>query len=222
MKTSRVAQGFDYKFKDLYLTSNLNTTSLRRLGNTTNRTYRVYPISSFPPRKTSHFTTSSLRRPNLRASYVSRLCSSFLRFGARPISHLGIRQSPSKQLCVSKRTQLSNQDPYKQPIFPRKLLRSSFGSWTAVIIACAAAILYSVSPGADKHQSTPVEILEDIEQEISNMTGEALPGRPGTLTPEQEEIEGVLDCYTRSVWSVGFEGSAREWTCGYWQWQSKS
>jgi CRAL/TRIO, N-terminal domain/CRAL/TRIO domain len=61
-----------------------------------------------------------------------------------------------------------------------------------------------VSPGADKHQSTPVEILEDIEQEISNMTGEALPGRPGTLTPEQEEklrefwiatleVFGVLD-----------------------------
>jgi len=31
------------------------------------------------------------------------------------------------------------------------------------------------------------DLLEDIEAEISNMTGEALPGRPGTLTPEQEE-----------------------------------
>jgi hypothetical protein len=203
MKTSRAAQVFDYKFKHLYLTSNLNTTSLRRLGNTKSRTYEVYPVSSFPPRNTSHFTTSALRRPILRASYASRLCSSFPRFGARPISHLGVRHRPSKQLCVSKRTQLSNQDPYKQSILSRKLLRSSFGSWTAVILACAAAILYSVSPGADKHH-TPIEILEDIEQEISNMTGEALPGRPGTLTPEQEEklrefwiatleVFGVLD-----------------------------
>jgi hypothetical protein len=69
------------------------------------------------------------------------------------------------------------------------------------------AILYSVSPGADEHNPkahTPREVLEDIEEEISNMTGEALPGRPGTLTPDQEEklrefwiatlqVFGVLD-----------------------------
>jgi hypothetical protein len=83
-------------------------------------------------------------------------------------------------------------------------LQSSVGSWTAVVIACAVAILYSVSPGGVEHQHTAAEILEEIEQEISNMTGEALPGRPGTLTPEQEEklrefwiatlqVFGVLD-----------------------------
>jgi hypothetical protein len=44
-----------------------------------------------------------------------------------------------------------------------------------------------VSPGAADHQHKSVEILEEVEQEISNMTGEALPGRPGTLTPDQEE-----------------------------------
>jgi CRAL/TRIO, N-terminal domain/CRAL/TRIO domain len=128
-----------------------------------------------------------LRKPILRASYASRLCASFPRPGARPISHLGIPQSPSKQLDVSKRPQLSNQGHYNQSILTPKSLRSSFGSWTAAIVVCVVAILYSVSPGAADHQHTPVEILEEIEREISNMTGEALPGRPGTLTSDQEE-----------------------------------
>jgi hypothetical protein len=69
-------------------------------------------------------------------------------------------------------------------------LQSSVGSWTAAIIVCIVAIHYSVSPvaGEQKQKAHNLkEILEDIEQEIDNMTGEALPGRPGTLTPEQEE-----------------------------------
>ncbi|KAN0101902.1 hypothetical protein V8E51_012412 [Hyaloscypha variabilis] len=204
MKTSIVTQGLNSKSRSLYISSNLNTTSLRRLGNTKTRIYesRLSSISLSTP---SHYTTSAARKPILRASYASRLCLSFPRLGARPISHLGVPRCPSnKQLCVSKRPQLSTQSLYKQPIHTPEPLRSSVGSWTAFFIACAVAILYSVSPGAVKHQNTTVEILEDIEQEISNMTGEALPGRPGTLTPDQEEklrefwiatlqVFGVLD-----------------------------
>lgn len=61
-----------------------------------------------------------------------------------------------------------------------------------------------MAPGVTERKHTPIEILEDIEQEISKMTGEPLPGRPGTLTSEQEEklkefwiatlqVFGVLD-----------------------------
>lgn len=71
--------------------------------------------------------------------------------------------------------------------------------------------LYSAAPsdierfnGEKQKSHTPHELFEEIEQEISNMTGEALPGRPGTLTPDQEErlrefwiatlqVFGVLD-----------------------------
>ena len=205
MKTSRAAQVLVSRSNYIYLPSNLNTISLRRLRNTSHRIHEVYPTSSFSLSTPPHFTASALRIPILRASYASRLCSSFPRSGARPISQIGVPRSPSnKQLCVSKRPQLSNQGPYKPPILTPRLLQSSVGSWTAVVIACAVAILYSVSPGGVEHQHTAAEILEEIEQEISNMTGEALPGRPGTLTPEQEEklrefwiatlqVFGVLD-----------------------------
>jgi hypothetical protein len=75
--------------------------------------------------------------------------------GARPISHLGVPQSPSnKQLCVSKRPQLSNQVTINSQFSPPEPLRSSVGSWTAFIVVCVVAILYSVSPGAVDHQHT--------------------------------------------------------------------
>jgi hypothetical protein len=207
MKISRAAQVLTSNFTYLHLQFRQNT-SLRRLGNTTNRILKVRSISSsLYSCTTCNYFTLLLRNHILQPPYASRLCPSFPRSGARHISHLGVSQRPSKQPSVSKRPQLSNQATFTRPIPSAGFLRSSFGSWTAAVVVCVVAILYSVSPGVDEHKPkahTPVEILEDIEQEISNMTGEALPGRPGTLTPDQEEklrefwiatlqVFGVLD-----------------------------
>ncbi len=202
MKRSRAAQVLRSNLAHLHLESQRHL-SLGRLGNTTNRRLEIHSSHALHLCPTCNRPTFPLRTPFLPPPYASRLNSSFPRSGTRP----GVPRSPSKQPSVSKRPRLSNQDTYKAPIPSSEFLRSSLGSWTAAIIVCVVAILYSVSPGADEHNPkahTPREVLEDIEEEISNMTGEALPGRPGTLTPDQEEklrefwiatlqVFGVLD-----------------------------
>jgi hypothetical protein len=74
-------------------------------------------------------------------------------------------------------------------------------------VVAVVGLFYSVSDVGrftkKTHKSkTPLEVLEDIGYEISIMTGEALPGRPGTLTPEQEEKLRELWVETLLVFGV--------------------
>ncbi len=99
---------------------------------------------------------------------------------------------------------------HRRPGYQPRSLQSALGSWTAAIIVFTVAFIYSVSSGDElrpkekKRAPTPHELVDKIEEAISKMTGESLPGRPGTLTPEQEEklrefwiatlqVFGVLD-----------------------------
>lgn len=163
----------------------------------------------------------SIRNHNPSASFkYSPQARAFSRLGS--IEHRSANKRPStsssnprniKQSCSSKLL-ASSQKPQE----------SSFGSWTAALIVCVAIAVYSasselVSSKKTKHH-TRRELLDDIEQEISNMTGEALPGRPGTLTPEQEEnlrefwiatlqVFGVLDAKDVNGKGSAAPGAAR-------------
>ncbi|CAL3971695.1 unnamed protein product [Diplocarpon coronariae] len=71
-------------------------------------------------------------------------------------------------------------------------LQSSFTSWSAVVVLIGGIAVYSVLPVAERfsvrsQQQTHRQTEADIDQETDSMTGESLPGRPGTLTTEQEE-----------------------------------
>lgn len=73
-------------------------------------------------------------------------------------------------------------------------------------------LLYSVSTSDverfnkthEEHEEskTPDEALDNIELQINKMTGEALPGRPGTLTVDQEEKLKELWVETLLVFGV--------------------
>ncbi len=125
-------------------------------------------------------------RPQL---YASLYC------GARPFS-TGFLSSrlPSQQQATKPQRQVLGSYPYKSESQVRDPLQSSYTSSAAVVFLCAVAVLFAVSSGTSgksKDQEQPADIfpetIEDRNNEIANMTGESLPGRPGTLTAEQEE-----------------------------------
>jgi hypothetical protein len=70
--------------------------------------------------------------------------------------------------------------------------RSAFGSWTLVTLVVIGLLYYSAGEIRYPIQQSPEpqalpETLGEIEERIRKMTGETLPGRPGTLTPDQDE-----------------------------------
>lgn len=74
--------------------------------------------------------------------------------------------------------------------------RSGFAGWTiaiVVIVGTGAAIVYPFTSNASINttsllpQTSEVASREKIIEDWSNMTGESLPGRPGTLTAHEEE-----------------------------------
>ncbi|TGO56614.1 hypothetical protein BCON_0075g00040 [Botryotinia convoluta] len=92
----------------------------------------------------------------------------------------------------------------------RTLVQSSLGNWATVLLLTfiSSAFLYTSSYSQPKtHTPKPQQVQIDPEQEYYEyykMTGETLPGRPGTLTAHEEEklrefwvatlqVFGVLD-----------------------------
>ncbi|KAE8450040.1 hypothetical protein EG329_007179 [Mollisiaceae sp. DMI_Dod_QoI] len=151
-------------------------------------------------------------RAQLLSHHIRPFCLSSC--SIRTFSALGLYkvQRPSKQVGSQKlEHQYPRQKPYKDPYPRAKTLQSNLGAWTAAAVISIVVFLYSAAPGDSERfynerqkPHTPHEIFNEIEEEISKMTGEALPGRPGTLTPEQEEklrefwiatlqVFGVLD-----------------------------
>lgn len=115
---------------------------------------------------------------------------------------------------------------YRQPT------RSAAGSWTSVLIvgvATGAAYIYhafrkqtSASEGDEDDELK--HILEDyVHTNYTKMTGEILPGRPGTLTPEQDaklrefwievlKVFGVLDQQQAHALKASLVGLSRKAT----------
>jgi hypothetical protein len=132
----------------------------------------------------------------------SSIC--FLRIGARSLAPFGPPESPglNKQLLAPS-VQLRTLEKeflcaYKPTSVPTAILQSGSSSWiTAILIGLATgAILSSVRPVEVGYKqsleaSNPDENLDESNshriEDYSKMTGEAQPGRPGTLTAEQEE-----------------------------------
>ncbi|TGO85694.1 hypothetical protein BPOR_0373g00130 [Botrytis porri] len=92
----------------------------------------------------------------------------------------------------------------------RTLVQSSLGNWATVLLLTfiSSAFLYTSTYSQPKtHTPKPQQVQSDPEQEYYEyfkMTGETLPGRPGTLTAHEEEklrefwvatlqVFGVLD-----------------------------
>ncbi|KAK6608280.1 CRAL/TRIO domain-containing protein [Botrytis cinerea] len=92
----------------------------------------------------------------------------------------------------------------------RTLVQSSLGNWATVLLLTfiSSAFLYTSTHSQPKtHTPVPQQVQVDPEQEYYEyykMTGETLPGRPGTLTAHEEEklrefwvatlqVFGVLD-----------------------------
>lgn len=133
----------------------------------------------------------SLRLRSPRSPYHSRLYSSSpFHYNTKPFSEsrFNTLQPPHWSTLSDKHIDS------KQFLIPQK---SSFGIWTTVIIVgfISGAILYTVSPG-EVGRFDEEELRVDGAQTIAGdqfiahkhkMTGETLPGRPGTLTPAEEE-----------------------------------
>ncbi len=99
---------------------------------------------------------------------------------------------------------------FKQIPDPPQLLRSGLHEWALALLAAASiGALLSVLLGGDSPPDAqegrdtvePLVVPDPVGIE-SAMTGEALPGRPGTLTPEQEEKLRELWHVTLKVFGV--------------------
>ena len=134
----------------------------------------------------SNFSTPQIQR--IRESDISRSKSKVpIHSGARPFSHFGKPSPPrrySKQGSYISKSTNSLTTP-KQ---------SSAGSWIAIIAVAitSGAVLYSKRLSANNEylQEKPPESQGQRDfrpTNLDNMTGEALPGRPGLLTPHEEE-----------------------------------
>ncbi|PBP19208.1 hypothetical protein BUE80_DR009971 [Diplocarpon rosae] len=155
---------------------------------------------SFTPRSGGGSVPNSLR-PLAAGIHHSRL------YSAKNSS--GVYGTQARALCQpsfnpSRRSSI--EDRRKPPGPPP--LQSSFTSWSAIVLICSVAV-YSILPVAERssvrNQEQPYHQSEaDIDQERDSMTGESLPGRPGTLTSEQEaklrefwvaslQVFGVID-----------------------------
>ena len=181
---------------------------LRRLGNTAPQRTVTWKRSAHSVPHCNHCHTDPIRVNRPRESYTSRPHSQIsFQSGARSLSHFG---NPDLQSP----TQHSKQDfdrvkPSNSLPTPKQ---SSASSWITVIVVAisSGAFLYSttLSNGNRSHeQAQETEKAIEFESRTinpDNMTGEALPGRPGTLTPREEEklkefwaavlqVFGVLD-----------------------------
>ena len=153
----------------------------------------AYSSSSLPLHSTRRRDQLRIQIPKRLDS--PRLCSiSPTRFGARPHSLFGITafrapRTPSKPFSGQSEEYMSS----------RKLLitqKSSVSSLTAVIVAgfLGGVFAYTVSPsdtgrreGNIQIEQEHVEFADNLTGNQHKMTGESLPGRPGTLTPAEEE-----------------------------------
>jgi len=80
---------------------------------------------------------------------------------------------------------------HTQPIQSVRVLKQSSASWTAALVVAlfGCVVAHSLSPSQPQSEFSPLP--KNLESRnigsLNNMTGETLPGRPGNLTPQEEE-----------------------------------
>lgn len=122
------------------------------------------------------------------------------------------RSSATTYTCNRRLFSLSPNHPAKRNTLPETSLPTSLqgglGNWTTVLLLTflSSAILYTSTKGQPKTPTPEIQHLDPEQEyyEYYKMTGETLPGRPGTLTANEEEklrefwvatlqVFGVLD-----------------------------
>jgi hypothetical protein len=177
---------------------------LRRLGSTTQLRTITWKRSAISLPFYDSSSTVAFQALRTRGIYISRpQLTTSLRSGAKPFSHFGKPKPPIKH----SKDDVGILTPTNSLPTPKQ---SSAGSWITVIVVAiiSGAVLYSTTPNPTKNlYEKPQEFEEPELERITNpvnMTGEAHPGRPGTLTPHEEEklkefwvatlqVFGVLD-----------------------------
>lgn len=119
---------------------------------------------------------------NPRARNPSISCKPYPSFSARPPTLVDWGSS-SKHLRAYNKA-LSHPTPVSR-------YQSAVGSWTLVGLVIVG-LLYSLAGDnrSPEQQSPDTQVLpehDNIQEQIRKMTGEELPGRPGTLTAAEEE-----------------------------------
>lgn len=101
-------------------------------------------------------------------------------------------------------------------------LKASLGNWVSIVVfgVISGALIAVTSYAGLQHGNTGDDPSNKVESEIllfdnsgedwTNMTQETLPGRPGTLSAEQEEKLRELWVSTLNVFGVLDEGDAKE------------
>ena len=161
---------------------------LRRLGITTRPRTFIASLSAHSLPRYNSSPAVALRVSRTRKSYIPRPRSGIpIQSGARSFSHFG-KPDPRSQHSKQDFDILKSSNSLPPP-------KQSSASWITVIVIAVigGTVLFTASSHnkKDSHQQAQ-ESEEQPEFESrtlnsDNMTGEALPGRPGTLTPDQEE-----------------------------------
>ncbi|CZT00853.1 related to CSR1-phosphatidylinositol transfer protein [Rhynchosporium agropyri] len=161
---------------------------LRRTRLKNSRLSSLFSVHSCNRNRTSSstFVFQESQGPRLYAS---------LHCGARPIStSFPASHSGSKHFAIKPQRQLLANVHHKTSGYITQPLKSSLSSSAAVVFLCAVVVIFastSGSSGSPKEEPLSTDIPREprvgTESDIAKMTGEALAGRPGTLTAEQEE-----------------------------------
>lgn len=150
-------------------------------------------------------TQHPLRLFHPRIAYNPARCSRIpVASGARPFSRFGgpSKQPVSRPLRREFRIQSSSQSTYLQ--------QSSLSSWAVVVLAglISGLVFYTTSPSnverlEEKDSADSRNLLKGQSNENRhNMAVESLPGRPGTLTPAEEEKLRELWIATLQVFGI--------------------
>lgn len=135
-----------------------------------------------PQRRRQHRSRDPYQDHNPRAQDPSASCKQYPSFSAR---------RPTLVNWGSSSKHLRAYNKAHSPRTPVSRYQSAVGSWTLVALVIVG-LLYSLAGDnrSPEQQSSGTQALpehDDIQEQIRKMTGEELPGRPGTLTPAEEE-----------------------------------
>ncbi|KAM3070127.1 phosphatidylinositol transfer protein csr1 [Clarireedia jacksonii] len=139
------------------------------------------------------YSVDHSRIPRFEGSYESQKRTIIVSNSALKRSNtLNISCARSLSSLAQERLKKYNTYLFSREIYLHIPKQSSLGSWTTVLLLAflSGAFLYTSSKRGPPKQTAPEHLPADPEQEYLEyykMAGETLPGRPGTLTPQEEE-----------------------------------
>ncbi|TGO29628.1 hypothetical protein BPAE_0013g00810 [Botrytis paeoniae] len=197
-----VTSGFVHQYTQYSFS--VPTTSIRRNHKRGGRIRSFGRIQALAPlrRNYSEIHSNTLEIKGLNTEKRATLLpSSAWKRSSAPTS-IYIRSPSSLSLNYLEKRNTSCETSLRTPV------QSSLGNWTTVLLLTfiSSAFLYtSIYSQPKTHTPEPQQVQIDPEQEYYKyykMTGETLPGRPGTLTAHEEEKLRELWVATLQVFGV--------------------